>query len=61
MLHMNNKLTLEQEFRLAVNYKKNIVFVNNSNARRLLLATLKQMMIRDNIIKFFIQNRNLNN
>nr|YP_010336665.1 phycytochrome bilisome degradation protein [Rhodospora sordida]UNJ15071.1 phycytochrome bilisome degradation protein [Rhodospora sordida] len=56
---MTNNLSLEQEFRLAVKYKKRIKGISDSESRRLLLATLKQMMLQDNMIKFFIKNQNL--
>nr|YP_010335879.1 phycytochrome bilisome degradation protein [Chroothece richteriana]UNJ14285.1 phycytochrome bilisome degradation protein [Chroothece richteriana] len=58
---MSNNLTLEQEFRLAVKYRKQIAKVKNIQSRKLLLVTLKRMMLQDNMIKFFIRNRNLNN
>jgi len=50
-----NELTLEQEFKLAI-YKKKIYLLSNTNTKKHLIATLKQMMIKDNIIKYFIKN-----
>nr|YP_009565050.1 phycobilisome degradation protein [Gelidium galapagense]QBA96401.1 phycobilisome degradation protein [Gelidium galapagense] len=50
-----NKLTLEQEFKLAL-YKQKIQKLHSKNVKQHLLATLKQMMIKDNLIKFFIKN-----
>lgn len=50
-----NQLTLEQEFQLIL-YKKKINSLNNTNIKQYLIATLKQMMIKDNVIKFFIKN-----
>ena len=50
-----NKLTLEQEFKLAI-YKKKIYRLDNTNMKKHLMVTLKQMMIKDNIIKFFLKN-----
>nr|YP_009295821.1 phycobilisome degradation protein [Schimmelmannia schousboei]AOM64756.1 phycobilisome degradation protein [Schimmelmannia schousboei] len=50
-----NKLTLEQEFKLAI-YKQKIYKLNDINIKKHLIATLKQMMIKDNIIKYFIKN-----
>nr|WCH56286.1 phycobilisome degradation protein [Hypnea sp.] len=50
-----NKLTLEQEFKLAI-YKQKIYKLSDINIKKHLIATLKQMMIKDNIIKFFIKN-----
>lgn len=54
-MNKNNKLTLEQEFKLAI-YEKKIYKLNEKNVKEHLLATLKQMMIKDNLIKFFIKN-----
>lgn len=50
-----NKLTLEQEFKLAI-YKQKIYKLSDQNIKKYLIATLKQMMIKDNIIKYFIKN-----
>jgi len=50
-----NKLTLEQEFYLAI-YKKKINKLNNRDIKKYLKKILKQMMIKDNIIKFYIKN-----
>ena len=50
-----NQLTLEQEFKLLV-YSQKIRKLNDKNIKRHLIATLKQMMIKDNIIKYFIKN-----
>nr|WOA02482.1 phycytochrome bilisome degradation protein [Gloiopeltis furcata] len=50
-----NKLTLEQEFKLAI-YTKKVYRINNKNIKMYLIETLKQMMIKDNIIKYFIKN-----
>nr|QVY58256.1 phycobilisome degradation protein [Eucheuma denticulatum] len=50
-----NKLTLEQEFKMAI-YIKKISKLEDINMKKHLIATLKQMMIKDNIIKFFIKN-----
>ena len=53
-----NGLSLEQEFKLA-KYQKQLDKLNASESKKYLIATLKQMMIKDNIIKYFIQNTNL--
>nr|YP_010336270.1 phycytochrome bilisome degradation protein [Chroodactylon ornatum]UNJ14676.1 phycytochrome bilisome degradation protein [Chroodactylon ornatum] len=58
---MSNNLTLEQEFRLAVKYSKQIKQVKNIKSKKLLVFTLKRMMLQDNRIKFFIHHQNLNN
>lgn len=57
-MNKSNELSLEQEFRLA-NYKKELVKLNSSQSKQYLIASLKQMMIKDNIIKYFIKNSNL--
>nr|YP_007878304.1 phycobilisome degradation protein [Calliarthron tuberculosum]AGA63915.1 phycobilisome degradation protein [Calliarthron tuberculosum] len=57
-MNRSNQLSLEQEFKLA-NYKKQLIKLNASESKKYLIATLKQMMIKDNIIKYFIQNSNL--
>nr|YP_010471157.1 phycobilisome degradation protein [Synarthrophyton patena]UVF62986.1 phycobilisome degradation protein [Synarthrophyton patena] len=54
----SNELSLEQEFKLA-NYKKQLQKLDSKESKKYLMATLKQMMIKDNIIKYFIQNSNL--
>jgi len=50
-----NKLTLEQEFYLAI-YKKKIYKLNNNNIKKYIKKILKQMMIKDNMIKYYIKN-----
>lgn len=50
-----NKLTLEQEFKLAI-YKQKIYKLNDQNIKKHLIMCLRQMMIKDNIIKYFIKN-----
>lgn len=50
-----NQLTLEQEFKLAI-YIKKIHKLDNNNTKKHLMIILKQMMIKDNIIKYFIKN-----
>nr|YP_010986028.1 phycobilisome degradation protein [Polyopes affinis]WOL36946.1 phycobilisome degradation protein [Polyopes affinis] len=50
-----NQLTLEQEFKLAI-YTQKIYRLNNKNLKQHLIGTLKQMMIKDNVIKYFIKN-----
>nr|YP_010336863.1 phycytochrome bilisome degradation protein [Stylonema alsidii]UNJ15269.1 phycytochrome bilisome degradation protein [Stylonema alsidii] len=56
---MANNLTLEQEFRLAVKYQQKIKELEELELKMLLIATLKQMMLQDNMIKFFIKNQSL--
>nr|YP_009398643.1 phycobilisome degradation protein [Kuetzingia canaliculata]ARW67829.1 phycobilisome degradation protein [Kuetzingia canaliculata] len=51
----SNKLTLEQEFKLAV-YANKINEFDNERIRKYLLKILKKMMIKDNIIKYCIRN-----
>nr|YP_009391816.1 phycobilisome degradation protein [Acrosorium ciliolatum]ARW59960.1 phycobilisome degradation protein [Acrosorium ciliolatum] len=50
-----NKLTIEQEFKLAI-YKQKILKLNNKNSKKYLIETLRQMMIKDNLIKYYIKN-----
>nr|YP_009509239.1 phycobilisome degradation protein [Gracilaria vermiculophylla]AXI96889.1 phycobilisome degradation protein [Gracilaria vermiculophylla]QXU75102.1 phycobilisome degradation protein [Gracilaria vermiculophylla]WDZ68055.1 phycytochrome bilisome degradation protein [Gracilaria vermiculophylla] len=50
-----NQLTLEQEFRLAL-YRQKIHKLNDKQIRTHLILTLKQMIVKDNIIKYFIKN-----
>nr|YP_009295717.1 phycobilisome degradation protein [Mastocarpus papillatus]AOL58201.1 phycobilisome degradation protein [Mastocarpus papillatus] len=50
-----NKLTLEQEFKLAI-YRQKMYRLDNKNTKKHLMVTLKQMMVKDNIIKFYIKN-----
>lgn len=57
-MHKSDELSLEQEFKLA-RYKKQLNKLNHDESQKYLIATLKQMMIKDNIIKYFIQNSNL--
>ena len=57
-MHRSDELSLEQEFKLA-RYKKQLGKLNSSQSKKYLIATLKQMMVKDNIIKYFIQNSNL--
>nr|YP_009297973.1 phycobilisome degradation protein [Plocamium cartilagineum]AOM67911.1 phycobilisome degradation protein [Plocamium cartilagineum] len=50
-----NKLTLEQQFKLAI-YTQKIKKLNDKNIKKHLIVTLEQMMIKDNLIKYFIKN-----
>nr|YP_009732169.1 phycobilisome degradation protein [Gracilaria spinulosa]YP_010197752.1 phycobilisome degradation protein [Gracilaria isabellana]YP_010198161.1 phycobilisome degradation protein [Gracilaria ornata]QHS70823.1 phycobilisome degradation protein [Gracilaria spinulosa]UAD86168.1 phycobilisome degradation protein [Gracilaria isabellana]UAD86577.1 phycobilisome degradation protein [Gracilaria ornata] len=50
-----NPLTLEQEFKLTI-YRKKVYKLSDKQIRQHLILTLKQMIIKDNIIKFFIKN-----
>lgn len=54
----NNELTLEQEFKLAI-YIQKVNSLNNTNIKRHLIEILKQMMMKDNIIKYFVKNLTL--
>nr|YP_010337361.1 phycytochrome bilisome degradation protein [Pulvinaster venetus]UNJ16946.1 phycytochrome bilisome degradation protein [Pulvinaster venetus] len=55
MKNMVNELTLEQEFKLAV-LKKEVKKLNEFQSRLYLVELLKQMMIKDNIIKYLIKD-----
>nr|YP_010199149.1 phycobilisome degradation protein [Crassiphycus usneoides]UAD88598.1 phycobilisome degradation protein [Crassiphycus usneoides] len=51
----NNSLTLEQEFKLTI-YRQKVNKLNDKQIKKHLILTLKQMIIKDNIIKYFIKN-----
>lgn len=57
-MNQSNELSLEQEFKLA-KYKKQLQKLDDQASKKYLMVTLKQMMIKDNIIKYFIQNSNI--
>lgn len=57
-MNKSDKLSLEQEFKLT-RYKKYLKKLNSYESKKYLIATLKQMMIKDNIIKYYIQNSSL--
>nr|NP_045072.1 Ycf18 [Cyanidium caldarium]O19900.1 RecName: Full=Uncharacterized protein ycf18 [Cyanidium caldarium]AAB82689.1 unknown [Cyanidium caldarium]WDB00199.1 phycobilisome degradation protein [Cyanidium caldarium] len=48
-------LTLEQEFKLKV-YKENLKKLTLKQSQKHLVEVLKQMMLKDNIIKYLIRN-----
>nr|YP_009294471.1 phycobilisome degradation protein [Asparagopsis taxiformis]AOM65954.1 phycobilisome degradation protein [Asparagopsis taxiformis] len=54
-MNKSNDLTLEQEFKLAI-YTKKLYVLNNQEVKKHLINTLKQMMIKDNIIKYCIKH-----
>nr|YP_009395753.1 phycobilisome degradation protein [Herposiphonia versicolor]ARW64733.1 phycobilisome degradation protein [Herposiphonia versicolor] len=49
-----NKLNLEQEFKIAL-YTKIINKLSKNNTKKYLIYILKQMMIKDNVIKYCIK------
>ena len=51
----SNQLSLEQEFEL-VSYKQKIDPLNLKQAQKLLIETLKTMMLKDNIIKYVVKH-----
>nr|YP_009243898.1 phycobilisome degradation protein [Sporolithon durum]AMK96140.1 phycobilisome degradation protein [Sporolithon durum] len=57
-MNKSNELSLEQEFKLTI-YQKKLSLLKNKESKKYLIATLKQMMIKDNIIKYFIKNSNI--
>lgn len=57
-MYRSDELSLEQEFKLA-RYKKQLNKLTSNQSKKYLIAVLKQMMIKDNIIKYFIQNSSL--
>nr|YP_010850987.1 Phycobilisome degradation protein [Aphanocladia stichidiosa]WGH14065.1 Phycobilisome degradation protein [Aphanocladia stichidiosa] len=50
-----NRLTLEQEFKIAL-YINKINTLDNKNTKRYFINVLKDMMIKDNVIKYCIKN-----
>nr|YP_009244677.1 phycobilisome degradation protein [Pyropia pulchra]AMK96919.1 phycobilisome degradation protein [Pyropia pulchra] len=54
-MNISNQLSLEQEFELVL-YKQKIEPLNLEQSRKLLLETLKTMLLKDNIIKYVIKN-----
>nr|ARW64113.1 phycobilisome degradation protein [Chondria sp. (in: red algae)] len=53
-MNNTNKLTLEQEFKLAI-YKNQLKQLDENNLRKYLVNTLKNMMTKDNVIKYCIK------
>nr|YP_009510398.1 phycobilisome degradation protein [Gracilaria caudata]AXI96071.1 phycobilisome degradation protein [Gracilaria caudata] len=54
-MNTKNPLTLEQEFKLTI-YRQKVNKLNDKQIKKHLILTLKQMIIKDNIIKYFIKN-----
>nr|YP_010619822.1 Phycobilisome degradation protein [Symphyocladia marchantioides]WAX03835.1 Phycobilisome degradation protein [Symphyocladia marchantioides] len=50
-----NKLTLEQEFKIAL-YINKINSLDKNSTKKYLTDVLKKMMIKDNIIRYCIKN-----
>lgn len=50
-----SQLTLEQEFLLKI-YENKIDKLNKMQAQKYLKKVLKKMMIKDNIIKYYVKN-----
>ena len=57
-MNRSDELSLEQQFKLA-RYKKELRKLNSKESKQYLVETLKQMMIKDNIIRYFIQNSSI--
>nr|WDB00581.1 phycobilisome degradation protein [Cavernulicola chilensis] len=55
MKFMVQNLTLEQEFKLKV-YSQELKNLNYEQSQKHLIEVLKQMMLKDNIIKYLIRN-----
>nr|YP_009399675.1 phycobilisome degradation protein [Digenea simplex]ARW69494.1 phycobilisome degradation protein [Digenea simplex] len=53
-MYDRNRLTLEQEFKLAL-YENKINELNYKITKKYLIEVLKVMMIKDNIIKYCIR------
>jgi hypothetical protein len=54
-MNQSNKLSLEQEFKFTI-YKQKIYKISDVNLKKHLVHLLKLMMIKDNLIKYFIKN-----
>nr|ARW63688.1 phycobilisome degradation protein [Chondria sp. (in: red algae)] len=54
-MNQENKLTLEQEFKLTL-YNKKLREMNDYHIKKYLTNTLKKMMIKDNVVKYSIKN-----
>ena len=54
-MNQSNKLSLEQEFKLTI-YKQKIYKINGTYLKHHVIYLLKLMMIKDNLIKYFIKN-----
>jgi len=54
-MNQSNKLSLEQEFKLTI-YRQKIHKINNMHLKKHVIYLLKLMMIKDNLIKYFIKN-----
>lgn len=52
----SNKLSLEQEFKLTI-YKQKLNRLEEVNLYNHVINLLKLMMIKDNLIKYFIKNK----
>nr|WDA98832.1 phycobilisome degradation protein [Sciadococcus taiwanensis] len=52
---MGNNLSLEQEFKLKV-YSEELKKLNQKQSQKHLIEVLKQMMLKDNIIKYLIKH-----
>nr|YP_010619240.1 Phycobilisome degradation protein [Amplisiphonia pacifica]WAX03253.1 Phycobilisome degradation protein [Amplisiphonia pacifica] len=50
-----NRLTLEQEFKIAL-YINKINLLDKKGTKKYLIHILKKMMLKDNIIKYCIKN-----
>ena len=53
-----NNLSLEQQLKLAIIQRK-IDNLNLQQSRKYLSLMLKYMLIKDNVIKFLIRNKNM--
>ena len=54
-MNQSNKLSLEQEFKLTI-YRQKIYNLNQIHLKKHVIYLLKLMMIKDNLIKYFIKN-----
>nr|QCI07732.1 gbilisome degradation protein [Nitophyllum punctatum] len=54
-MNSSNKLTLEQEFILII-YTSKIKKMNNCSKKKYLKKLLNDIIIKDNIIKYYLKN-----
>nr|YP_009313465.1 Phycobilisome degradation protein [Galaxaura rugosa]SCW21719.1 Phycobilisome degradation protein [Galaxaura rugosa] len=57
-MNENNNLSLEQQFRLQA-VQQQIRNLNKEKSKQYLYLNLQYMLIKDNIIKFLIKNKQL--
>lgn len=54
----NQNLNLEQEFKIKI-YTEELKKLNRKQSQKHLIEVLKQMMLKDNVVKYVIYNINI--